>query len=120
MQYRFEKLKVWQQAREFCNSVYSITKSFPRDERFALIDQIRRAAVSIVLNIAEGSNRRSDPDFVRFLKIAQASLCETITAFYIALDQGYLGQADFNKLYEDSILLSSRITATIKSINRSA
>lgn len=118
MQYRFEKLKVWQQAREFCNSVYSITKAFPKDERFSLIDQIRRAAVSVALNIAEGSNRRSDPDFVRFLRIAQASLCETVTALYIALDQRYLGQVDFDNLYEDSVLLSSRITATIKSINK--
>ncbi|MBI2334666.1 four helix bundle protein [Candidatus Daviesbacteria bacterium] len=65
MKFRFENLQVWQDARSFVNHIYFITKKFPVDERFGLIDQLRRAAVSIALNIAEGSDRKSDIEFRR-------------------------------------------------------
>lgn len=116
MQYNFEKLEIWKQAREFCNKVYKRTDQFPRKENFCLIDQIRRSAVSVVLNIAEGSNRNSRPDFIRFLRIAQGSICELVTGFYLAMDQGYLTEEKFKPIYEESIRLSSRITATIKAL----
>jgi four helix bundle protein len=118
MEYRFEKLKVWHQARDFCSDIYKLTKSFPKEEMFGLTSQIRRAASSIALNIAEGSNRKSDNEFARFLKIAQASLCETVTALYLALDQQYVTKGTFQELYDNSINLSSRLTATIRSVER--
>ena len=58
MSFRFEKLKVWQEARIFANHIYATTRMFPKDERFGLIDQLRRAAVSVCLNITEGSDRK--------------------------------------------------------------
>ena len=67
--FKFEKLDVWQKAIDFADLVYSKTKSFPVDERFGLTNQMRRAAVSISSNIAEGSARISDADFARFVEI---------------------------------------------------
>lgn len=116
MNYRFENLKVWHQARDFCNSIYETTRHFPKEERFGLIDQLRRASLSIPLNIAEGSNRMSDLEFIRFLRIARGSACEVVTGLYIASDQKYIPKEKFEDLYQKSIKLSSRLTATIKSI----
>src|SRR3989344_8962617 len=93
--FRFEKLEVWKEARELITIVYKITANFPTNERFGLVDQIRRAAVSIALNIAEGSTKGSDPDFRRFLKMAQGSINELITGFYIALDQRFISDNEF-------------------------
>ena len=118
MEYRFEKLKIWQQARTFCSEIYTLTKQFPTAERFSLSDQIRRAAASIALNIAEGSNRKSDAEFIRFLRISQGSACEVVTALYIALDQEYIKQEKFDSIYKELVNLSSKITALINSIQK--
>ena len=83
MSFRFEKLTVWKDARKFISNTYSLTKMFPTEEKFGLIDQIRRAAVSVALNIAEGSDRKSDAEFKRFLRMAIGSCEEVVTAFYI-------------------------------------
>jgi four helix bundle protein len=77
--FRFEKLEVWQNAIEFAGRVYDFTRPFPADERFGLTSQMRRAAVSISSNIAEGSSRNSDVDFRRFLEIAYGSLMEVVS-----------------------------------------
>ena len=95
----FEKLEVWQKAIEFADTVYATTRHFPADERFGLTNQMRRAAVSISSNIAEGSARASRKDFARFLEIATGSLCEVISQAFIGRNQGFLQQADFDKLY---------------------
>lgn len=115
MSFRFEKLNVWQEARKFAVEIYKITKNFPKEERFGLIDQLRRAAVSIALNIAEGSDRKSDIEFRRYLRMAIASCEEVVTALYISLDQNYLNKKDFDILYEDANRLVARINALIKS-----
>lgn len=80
----FEQLEVWQKAIEFANRVYDITQSFPSDERFGLTSQMRRAAVSIPSNIAEGTSRGSNRDFARFVEIAYGSLMETVSHAHIA------------------------------------
>lgn len=116
--FRFEKLDVWGDARKFVSLIYKITESFPTKERFGLIDQIRRASVSIALNIAEGSNKNSDPDFRRFLRMSQGSVNEVVTALYIALDQNFLSQKQFDELYDFSLRLNARLNALIKSISR--
>jgi len=116
MSFRFEGLKVWQDARNFTGRIYGITRSFPREERFGLIDQLRRAAVSIVLNIAEGSDRKSDIEFRRYLRMAITSCEEVVTALYISLDQNYLNKKDFDILYKDANSLVARINALIKSL----
>jgi hypothetical protein len=76
--FNFEKLEVWQEAIQFADSVYTITRTFPDEERFGLTNQMRRAAVSISSNLAEGSSRSSRPDFARFVEIATGSLFEVV------------------------------------------
>ena len=95
----FEKLEVWQKAIGFADIVYTITRDFPADERFGLTNQMRRAAVSISSNIAEGSARVSRKDFSRFLEIATGSLYEVISQSFVGRNQGYLKPADFEAHY---------------------
>lgn len=116
MAFRFENLEVWQLARKFAVEIYKITRKFPKNELFGLTAQIRRAATSIALNIAEGSDRKSDAEFKRFLRMALASLEEVITGLYIALDQKFIGQSEFNLLYQESNKLASKINALIKTL----
>lgn len=96
--FRFERLEIWRLAREFVVDVYRITRKFPKEELFGLISQTRQAATSIILNIAEGSDRASDKDFKRFLQIALTSLEEVVTASYIALDQKFISDEEFSYL----------------------
>lgn len=117
MSFRFENLTVWQDARLFTHKIYAIMKSFPREEKFGLIDQLRRAAVSICLNITEGSDRKSDLEFKRFLRMAITSCEEVVTALYISLDQKYLTQNEFGSLYGEANRLVSKINALIKSLS---
>jgi len=96
---RFEELKVWQAARDVANAVYksSSNGAFARD--YALRDQIRRAAVSIPSNIAEGFSRHSNKEFIQFLFISKGSAAEVQSQLYTALDQDYISQGEFDKIY---------------------
>ena len=96
--FNFEKLDVWQEAIQFADAVYQITKKFPEHERFGLTNQMRRAAVSISSNIAEGSSRASRADFGRFVEIATGSLFEVVSQMRIALSQQFLSQSDYEKI----------------------
>lgn len=116
MSFRFEKLTVWQDARTFISHIYRITSSFPKEERYGIIDQLRRAAISIALNIAEGSDRKSDVEFKRYLRMAIGSCEEVVTALYISLDQKYLKKQDFDRLYEEANLIVAKLNALIKSL----
>jgi len=95
----FEKLEVWQKAIEFADAVYTQTRGFPADERFGLTNQMRRAAVSISSNIAEGSARASRKDFARFVEIATGSLFEVVSQSHIGRNQGFLSEEQFSALY---------------------
>jgi len=116
--YRFEKLEVWQQARKFAVKIYKVTFDFPKDERFSLVDQLRRAVISIALNIAEGSDRKSDKEFIRFLRVAIGSIEEVVTGLYISFDLEYLSKEEFDKLYEEANILASRINALINKLKK--
>jgi four helix bundle protein len=96
---RYEDIKGWQRARELTNFVYTITKqeAFSRD--FGLKDQIRRAAISVMSNIAEGFERGGQKEFIHFLSIAKASAGEVQSQLYIALDQKYTTPEKFDKGY---------------------
>jgi len=96
----FEKLEVWQKAIDFADRVYRLSRAFPDDERFGLTSQMRRAAVSIASNIAEGSARYSRDDFARFIEIAMGSLFEVVTQATIGRRQGFLSESDHRQLYE--------------------
>ena len=97
---RFEDIQSWQKARELTRIVYKVSGqgAFARD--FGLRDQIRRAAVSVMANIVEGFDAGSDAEFIRFLRYARRSASEVQSHLYIALDQDYLGQPQFNEMYE--------------------
>lgn len=95
----FERLEVWERAILFADTVYSATRGFPADERFGLSNQMRRAAVSISSNIAEGSARISRKDFARFIEIASGSLFEVVSQSFIGRNQGFLSPEDFQSLY---------------------
>ena len=95
----FERLEVWEKAICFADTVYLITREFPSDERFGLTNQMRRAAVSISSNIAEGSSRNSRKDFARFVEIATGSLFEVVSQSFISRNQGLLTPEEFEILY---------------------
>jgi four helix bundle protein len=87
---RFTDLKVWQRSHSLALRVYRLTKALPGDEKYGLISQLRRAAVSVPTNIAEGSKREGNQDFARFLNIAEGSLAETEYLIMLSRDLDYL------------------------------
>jgi four helix bundle protein len=97
--FNFEKLEVWHEAIAFADTVYTLTKSFPDDERFGLTNQMRRAAVSISSNIAEGSSRSSRPDFARFIEIAAGSVFEVVSQATVSKRQGLLSAEAYGQVY---------------------
>lgn len=111
MKFKFENLEIWKLSRQFVSEIYTVTRHFPKDEMFGLISQIRRAAVSIALNIVEGSDRGSDAEFKRFLNIAKSSLDEVLTGLFIARDQGFISDGELERFYKLSNTLASKIKA---------
>jgi four helix bundle protein len=97
--FNFEKLETWQEAINFADLVYELTRNSPDQERFGLTNQMRRAAVSISSNIAEGSSRSSRPDFARFVEIAIGSLFEVVSQSFIGKRQGFLTELQFHQIY---------------------
>ncbi|OGC82909.1 MAG: hypothetical protein A2W07_09240 [candidate division Zixibacteria bacterium RBG_16_43_9] len=114
-----EELLVWQRARELVNNVYSLTKkqNFRRD--FSLVDQIRRATISVMSNIAEGYERGSNTEFIQFLYIAKASCGEVRTQLLIALDQGYINKEELEKAKELALKVSGMLSNFISYLKRS-
>ena len=96
--YSFEKLEVWQLSRKLVSVVYNMTTTFPTDEKFGLINQLRRASVSIASNIAEGSSRNSLKDQIRFIEVAYGSLMEVYTQFCLASDLAYISKENIDEL----------------------
>jgi four helix bundle protein len=109
---RFEEIDAWQKARELARVVYQSTKDGQISRDFGLRDQMRRAVVSIMANIAEGFSRRSNREFCQFLFFAKSSAAELQSHAYVALDQAYIGDADFQKLY-DSLDHTSRMISNL-------
>ena len=95
----YQDLIAWQKAMDFVEAVYLVTREFPADERYGLTSQLRRAAVSVPSNIAEGQGRGSDPELVRFLRVAHGSLRETETQLLIAQRLGYLDATGTGPLF---------------------
>jgi four helix bundle protein len=94
---RFEDLECWQEARKFVKLIYEFSKKEKFRKDFDLVNQIRRSSVSSMANIAEGFHRNSTKDFMRFLDHSRASIAETISHAYVALDQEYIEQNDLNE-----------------------
>jgi four helix bundle protein len=97
--FNFEKLETWQKAIAFADVIYELTRNFPGDEKFGLTNQMRRVAVSISSNIAEGAARNSKNDYARFLETATGSLFEVVLQSFVGKCQGFLSESDFSRLY---------------------
>ncbi len=113
---KFRKLTVWQRSIKFVTFIYEITSKFPNEERFGLVNQIRRAAVSISLNIAEGSGTGSDAEFIRFLKMAQRSAYEVLAALEIAINLKMTALAGLQSASLEVDELSAMIGGLIKKL----
>jgi four helix bundle protein len=96
-----EKLDVWKKSVDFAVAIYKATESFPKEEKFGLISQIRRASVSISANIAEGAARTSTKEFLYFLSNAQGSASEVATEILIAFRLGFLNEKIYSNLYSN-------------------
>ena len=95
----YNKLEVWVEARKLTNLIYEFSKVFPKDEIYGLTNQMRRCSVSIPSNIAEGCGRQTAKDTINFLHISRGSLYELETQCYVALDQKYIDENNFNIVF---------------------
>jgi four helix bundle protein len=111
---RFEDIEGWQLARELTKRVYAVAMhgSFAKD--FGLRDQITRAAGSVMHNIAEGFDGGSNAEFVKFLRYAQRSCSEVQSQLYVALDQAYISQDEFDAIYEQAAKTHSKVGGFIR------
>jgi len=116
--HRFEEIEGWQKARQLTQEIYAISKQGNFAKDFALRDQIRRAAISIMSNIAEGFERDGNKEFVQFLSSAKGSIGEVRTQLYVALDQNYIDQPTFNQLNALAIETAKKIGGLIKYLRR--
>src|SRR5574341_899201 len=99
----FRDLKVWEKAHRLALEVYKVTASLPKEEVYGLASQMRRSAVSVPSNIAEGCGRGSDADFARFSQVAMGSASELEYQILLAHDLGYVKDADYTQLTDDII-----------------
>jgi four helix bundle protein len=116
MAFRFEDLQVWQLAMDLDEQINQLTKTFPKEEIYILTSQIKRAADSVVLNIAEGSTGQSKAVFKVFLGYSLRSAIEVVSCLFIAKRRGYIAQEQFNILYNEYELMVKKITALRNSI----
>lgn len=111
----FKDLLVWQRSIKLVDSIYELTKTFPKEEVFGLISQIRRSAISVPSNIAEGSRRGTKKDFRQFLFIALGSLSELETQIIISINLGYTKESSAKIIQEEIEVISKMLSKLIKS-----
>ena len=111
MSFKFEKLEIWHIGIDIANEIHLLTRSFPKEETFSLASQIKRAADSIALNIAEGSTGQSNPEQIKFLGYAQRSALEVVTCLYLGIKRKYFDQQTFDKFYSALNKLVAKIQA---------
>ena len=116
MGFDFENLRVYREAVSFADEIYNLTKSFPREEIFGIVGQMRRASLSVPLNIAEGSGR-SKREFKVYLKRARTSLYECVPLLDLCLRQGFIDAEAHHDYYQRLNELSKRLSALIRSVN---
>lgn len=118
MGFDFEKLNVYKRAVQFILKVYEATEKFPQDELYGLTAQLRRAAVSIATNIAEGSGRHHKRDHQQFLRMARSSCYECVPLLEVARDLGYLNGQTHDALYKDCDELAMMLNRFIAALNK--
>jgi four helix bundle protein len=124
MQLKYEKLDVWQLSMRLSKTIYKVTEKFPQNEIYGLTSQLRRATLSVPLNIAEGSMRQSSKEFVQFIRIAIGSLVESRTCLAIAKDLSYMCeepeiQGQIQEIYFKLIALEKSVKAPADNSNSS-
>jgi len=116
--YHFEKLEIWQKAMNLVDDIYSMSEKFPAREKFALTDQIRRSAISIPVNIAEGSGRNYKKEFIQFLSITRGSLYETVTLLMIARKRNYIDDLEYKEVFTNIDSVGKMLSRLISSLNQ--
>jgi len=114
--FNFEKPDTWNEAIAFADIVYQLTRGFPAEERFGLTNQMRRAAVSISSNLAEGCSRSSRLDYARFVEIATGSVFEVVSQATIGRNQGFLDQSGYQRVYDAAEKQSRMLSGLRKSL----
>ena len=116
----YKQLDVWKKAHAVTMDIYALTKTFPAEERFGLVTQMRRAAVSIGANLAEGRGRRGDPEFSRFIRIALGSAYELQYELLVSVDAGYISRHKFSKLDSELERIGRMLWALLERVQKSA
>ena len=114
MKYSFEKLEVWYDSRELTKIVYRITKGFPDDEKFGIINQMRRSVISVSSNIVEGSCRVTGKDKSNFMTIAYSSLMELLNQAIASLDLKYINEDQYNEIRNQIEKVSNKLSTLTK------
>jgi len=112
----FKELKVWQKSYDLCLKLYKETRRFPKEEVYGLTSQIRRSAVSVPSNIAEGYGRKTTPDYLKSLYIAYGSSCELETQLLLSNDLDYMKDGEIKELKEEMGEVERMLKALIKSL----
>ena len=114
--FKFERLEVWQKAVDFSVLVHELTRTFPKEELYILTSQIKRAADSIALNIAEGSTGQSNAEFKQFISYALRSAIEVVSCLYIGKRRHLIAETDFTELYEKAVIIIKMLQALRNSL----
>lgn len=107
----FKQLRIWQKAMGLADGIYTLTESFPKTEQYGLVSQMRRAAVSVVCNIAEGSQRGTDRDYSNFIAMSRGSLAELETQIFLAFRRSFFEERSMQTLIKDIDELSKMLNA---------
>lgn len=114
----FKDLEVWRASMDYVKTIYRLTSSFPDNEKFGLVPQIQRAAVSIPSNISEGCGRQSKKEFIHFLYTARGSLMETITQFELAYEFDYIDKENYEALSEKAKKTHMMLNGLIRALKK--
>ena len=117
---RFEDLECWQEARKLVKLIYGFTKKSDFKRDYELVGQIRRSAVSSMANISEGFHRNSNKDFMRFLDYSRASVAETVSHCYVALDQHYIDEGEMTIIKKQSDIVWKKVNNFITYLNKAS
>jgi len=114
--FRFLGFPVYKSIKQYIKAIYEVTAGFPKEEQFAIVNQIRRAAVSVALNLAEGSDRGSDKEFQRFIGLSIGSLNETVAVLDISLDIGFINQQNYDIIISKAEDIIKQLSGLRKSL----
>jgi len=117
--FSFQKLEIYQLSKELVKDIYKLSSSFPSDEKYALVQQINRAAVSVVSNIAEGTNRNGCQEKIHFINVSYSSLMEIVCQTELAFELGYLTKDAFENISKKAKKLAVKMSNYIASIKKS-